>query len=426
MDVLSPITPKIELEKDQKQNLKYKPYTLLISKFNSRNSSNDKIKSEISDYFNSPDKYFDINSHISLNKKINLKKVVPIESLIEKEKTNNKEIFKNIRNNSRLTELSKEKHISTSNFNNNNNKDNNKDNTNQSIKRNFEKIDNEKLKKIFKSYKNNNSIFNIKENSNLLYNKINNNNEYNLIKKSIPRQISMNLNFQDRQLKNKKDVDRKSRIISKYLSRKLHKNESDLLINNVHFYRFKKEILDNDDENNKNNIKIINKQNCLYKWISSLRKPKKFNGKIESYVNVSSENNPLWSIVVEKYPLMKEVSVRSGYNLNSKDFNDFKRKWNLSSINSAKLRNMENLDKINIKGEKLYNVEYNREMSNNNSKILHNVFVDNGKIILYKDVNDLFGNETIYKNYNYHCNESSYINRSLDNMSSPHLNSNLF
>ena len=47
-----------EQEKDQKQNLKYKPYTLLISKFNSRNSSNDKIKSEISDYFNSPEKYF--------------------------------------------------------------------------------------------------------------------------------------------------------------------------------------------------------------------------------------------------------------------------------------------------------------------------------------------------------------------------------
>ena len=58
--------------------------------------------------------------------------------------------------------------------------------------------------------------------------------------------------------------------------------------------------------------------------------------------------------------------------------------------------------------------------------IINNVFVDNGKVILYKDVNDIFGNETIYKNYNYHSNESSYINRSLSDINLPHLNSNIF
>ena len=86
----------------------------------------------------------------------------------------------------------------------------------------------------------------------------------------MPRQISMNLKIQNKQLLNKNNIDRKAKNISKYLSRKLHKNESDLLFNNIHFYRFKKEILDNEDENNKNNNKKITKNNCLFKWISSL------------------------------------------------------------------------------------------------------------------------------------------------------------
>ncbi len=118
------------------------------------------------------------------------------------------------------------------------------------------------------------------------------------------------------------------------------------------------------------------------------------------------------------------MSVKSGYNLNNRNYKDFKR--NLSFVNSAKLRTVENLDEINIKGEKLYDVEYNREMSNNSSKILHKVFVDNGKVISYQDVNDIFGNETIYKNYQVRNNESSFGNRSLDNMNIRHSTSNIF
>ena len=249
---------------------------------------------------------------------------------------------------------------------------------------------------------NNNEYLNSNSNSNL----------------TIPRQLSFNLSIQNRRLRIKNCNDRRSRNISKYLSRKLHKNESDLLFNSVHLYRFKKEIMDNNDENDKKNNQKLTNQNCLFKWVSSLRRPKNYHGKIESYINVSNESNPLWSLVVERYPKMKEMSVKSGYNLNNKDFNDFKRKRNLSSANSSKLRNVENLDKINIKGQKLFNVEYNREMSNNISKILHKVFIDNGKVILYKDVNDMFGYETIYKNYDFHNNESSYANRSLNNLNS--------
>ena len=404
--------PKYELEKIQKYQIKLRPNILIAKKLYHPNR---KIKSEVSDFFQSPDKYFDANSPVSINKRISLKKIFPLEKIEIQNKVNSnntKISLRMSRNNSRSTSPLRERYTSSNNINNNK--------ENQTIRKNFEVIDNEKLKNIFKSFKKSmnkqNDNRNIPSAQNINNNEyINSNNNSNL---TIPRQLSFNLNIQNRRLRSKKCLDRQTRNISKYLSRKLHKNESDLLFNSVHLYRFKKEIMDNNDENDKKDNQKFTDQNCLHKWVSSLRRPKNYQGKIESYINVSNENNPLWSLVVERYPKMKEMSVKSGYNLNNKDFNDFKRKRNLSSANSIKLRSVENLDKINVKGEKLFNVEYNREMNNNISKILHKVFIDNGKVILYKDVNDMFGNETIYKNYDFHNNESSYANRSLNNMNS--------
>ena len=404
--------PKYELEKIQKYQIKLRPNILIAKKLYHPNR---KIKSEVSDFFQSPDKYFDADSRVSINKRISLKKIFPLEKIEIQNKVNSnntKISLRMSRNNSRSTSPLRERYTSSNNINNNK--------ENQTIRKNFEVIDNEKLKNIFKSFKksmnmqnDNRNIPSVQNINNNEY--INSNNNSNL---TIPRQLSFNLNIQNRRLRSKKCLDRQTRNISKYLSRKLYKNESDLLFNSIHLYRFKKEIMDNNDENDKKDNQKFTDQNCLHKWVSSLRRPKNYQGKIESYINVSNENNPLWSLVVERYPKMKEMSVKSGYNLNNKDFNDFKRKRNLSSANSIKLRSVENLDKINVKGEKLFNVEYNREMSNNISKILHKVFIDNGKVILYKDVNDMFGNETIYKNYDFHNNESSYANRSLNNMNS--------
>jgi hypothetical protein len=406
------ISPKNELEKIPKYQIKLRQNILVATKLYHPNR---KIKSEVSDFFHSPDKYFNADSHVSINKKISLKKIFPLEKMEHQNKVNSNNIkisTKFSKSNSRLTSSLRERFTSSNNLNNYK--------ENQPIRKNFEIIDNEKLKNIFKSFKKSMNMQNENKNipstqniNNIEY--LNNNNNSNL---TIPRQLSFKLNIQNRRLRSKKCLDRQTRNISKYLSRKLHKNESDLLFNSVHLYRFKKEIMDNTDENDKKNNQKFTDQNCLFKWISSLRRPKNYQGKIESYINISSEDNPLWSLVVEQYPKMKEMSVKSGYNLNNKDFNDFKRNRNLSSANSSKLRSVENLDKINVKGENLFNVEYNREMSNNISKILHKVFIDNGKVILYKDVNDMFGNETIYKNYDFHNNESSYANRSLNNMNS--------
>ena len=112
-----------------------------------------------------------------------------------------------------------------------------------------------------------------------------------------------------------------------------------------------------------------------------------------SYINVGNNINPLWSTAIEKYPDTKEITVKVGVNsdLNKKDEKD--------RMNSYKYKKVGDLEKISITGKKLYDIEYKREMSSNCSRILHKSFIDNGKVIMYKDVNNLFGHETIYKNY---------------------------
>ena len=153
----------------------------------------------------------------------------------------------------------------------------------------------------------------------------------------------------------KKNVDRQSRETSKYLSRRLHKNENDLLFNSVHLYRFKKEILGKEEA--KDNYDKVNNQSCLFKWTSSLRRPKNFFGKRENYVNLGGENNPLWSIIVERFPITNEVAVQSGFDLNNKDFKDFVRKRNNDQKSEEKIKKVEDLDEIGIKGKKLYDLD---------------------------------------------------------------------
>ena len=393
------------LTKNKKQSR-----TLLLKKLNKSNSQINNIKAKISEFFLSPDKFLEDNNKILINRKINLKKIIPID-LQEKQnlqKQHGKKDSFSLKNTSAKSSNLR----AISNYKNNNmiSKD---ENSNISLLKNFEVIDKEKLKSIFISFKNSKQTRNKK-------NKILTDEDSKEIKskffseadntKNIPSSISSYLDVQNRRLIKKKNIDKKSRETSKYLSRKLHKKENDLLFNSVHLYRFKKEILGK--ENAKDNYNNVNNlQSYLFKWTSSLRRPQNFYGKRESYINVSSDTNPLWSIVVEKYPITKEISIKSGYDLdNNQEYKEFIRKKN---IDNDKIKNLESLDTIEISGKKLYDLEYEREMSSNNSKILHKVFVDNGKVIMYKDVNNIFGHETIYKNYSNNCLYKKKLNRDL-------------
>ena len=384
--------------------------TLLLNKLYISNSQINNIKAKISEFFLSPDKFLEDNNKILINRKINLKRIIPID-LQEKQnlqKQHGKKDSFSLKNTS-----AKSSNLRAISNHKNNNMISKDENSNISLLKNFEVIDKEKLKSIFISFKNSKQTRNKK-------NKILTDEDSKDIKskffseadntKNIPSSISSYLDVQNRRLIKKKNIDKKSRETSKYLSRKLHKKENDLLFNSVHLYRFKKEILGK--ENAKDNYNNVNNlQSYLFKWTSSLRRPQNFYGKRESYINVSIDTNPLWSIVVEKYPITKEISIKSGYDLdNNQEYKEFIRKKN---IDNDTIKNLESLDTIEISGKKLYDLEYEREMSSNNSKILHKVFVDNGKVIMYKDVNNIFGHETIYKNYSNNCLYKKKLNRDL-------------
>ena len=386
---------KINLKQIDTPKYNKHPHSLLLRKLSSSTTNKNVIKSEISEYFNSPDKFFNPNSNIVINRKINLKKIIHIEeNKPSAHKTfGRRDSFRSNKNNTSKLSYLKEKNSIYNKFSSD-------DKDDHSQGKNFELIDKERLRSIFISFKNASKNI-IKKNKNTSINEEKTNSKVDLEKKdkkeeNIPKQLSLDLGIQKRHLLKKKNLDKKSHETSKYLSLKLHKNENDLLFNSVHLYRFKKEILGKEETKE---FDKVNNQSCLFKWTSSLRRPKNFYGKRESYINVGGENNPLWSIVVEKYPITKEVSVQSGYNLDNKDFKDFIRKRNNDSKSNEKIKKVEDLDEIGIDGKSLYDLEYNREMSGNKRKILHNVFIENGKAILYRDVNKIFGHETIYKNY---------------------------
>ena len=69
------------------------------------------------------------------------------------------------------------------------------------------------------------------------------------------------------------------------------------------------------------------------------------------------------------------------------------------------------MEDLSVEGKNLYNLEYKREIiDSKNNKILHKVFVENGKAISLTDINNLYGNNTFYKDYIYCRTEKSTIN----------------
>jgi len=371
---------------------------LFVHKLNSCKSQKNIINSKISQYFSLPEKYFNQNPLIVINKKIKIEQLTPLKNLNYK---NNKlyDASKSTKN--------KIKALSSVNINRITTNENEKEK--RKLFKNREIIDNERLKMIFNSYANKkqfriikDKLRNSSENKNELTKEQDSNTIFDpeLCDKNIPRQLSIDLDIQRRRLTKKEKLEKKSRQISKFLSNKLNTNENSLLFNNVHFYRYKKQILENNTSKNKSNIEN-NSQSYLLNWVSSLRRPKNNFGKYVTYINVGSNNdNPLWSTSVERYPNIKEISVKSGISLKNPDYKNFIKNEKLSLSKKDNIKNVENLDKINVRGKKLYNLEYKREMSCDNNKILYNSFVENGKLIMYKDVNKIFGHETFYKNYN--------------------------
>ena len=363
-----------------------------------------KLNDIIRSSFEDPSQYFAVNSPVQIGTRIKLKKMDLLSQNKNKRtirspsKKFNVSMKISVTDTSRSLYTIKEKSIQKNN-----------------LMLNKEIIDNNNLKKIFENYKSkicrnknlrkNESSFSrsVKDinNSNSLYNRSKANTLNN--DDVIPYDLFKSLNYQNKRITDDINYFKRNKYISKQLSKQLNKDEDDLLFNKVDLFKYKKEILSG-----------LNKESLpeKFKWNISLRLPPNFKGKREYHINVNSERNPFWGVVVERYPHRKELSVKPGYNLRQKEFVKFSRELNNINKNRNNVNAIKNLDDLNVIGNNLFDMEYKREMSCDKNKILYKSFVDNGKIIMYKDVNSIYGHETFYKNY-FGRNKKKYINQNL-------------
>jgi len=363
---------------------------LYIKKIDKENINLKEINQKINNYFENPDGYFSDNNSIFIGKRIHLNDIKSSLNL-----TKDKPIIRNLKKissmKSNLTRSTTNTYRKGINFKSLNDT--------ESLKNYKEIIDNKKLKMLFEN-------FNIEKNNNLKSKRNNifsnsNNETYN----NLPFKLKMKLNDQTHYLKIKSDLEIKNNRFSKILSKKIKKDPKDLLMNRIDIFRLKRQIY-NDIENNL----PIEEKYGKHKWTISLRRPENFKGERDAYVNLGSDKKPLWSIVREKFPIINELCIKPGYNLNYKDYTEFKKNQFLPSSSFKNIKTVENLDELKIDGEDLYNIEYNREMSLKGKKIFYKGFYDNGNIIMNKDIEDYYPNKTLYKNYKEYNNNNNSSN----------------
>ena len=423
----------------------YTLQSLIVRKLNQKEKSSDIIKNEIYEYLNFPDKFLSPNSKVTIGKKIKLKdmKFIGIEPVLQKKiQVPSK----------RMSLYRKSLYFNNNNCGSSSNKNvdpylrNSMANTHfmfkekQQVSNNdkLEVIDNEQLKKIFNKYKTfQNNSKNEEKKNNFIKNNDKNNNEIYTINnssitsknknkgrnKDIPLELAESLTFQKNKLKIDQYYDNKIKKISNRLSNIIKKNESELLLNRVDDYSFKKELLKEIDFK-----KPIEDKYGKYKWNISLRRPKNFEGMRNSYINLTRDQNPFWGIVVEKYPKIKEIKIRPGKLSNIKDIFQKLKKSHAPLISLKDYKYFKNLDSLYVKGKNLFNIEYNREINNNRGKkLLHKTFVDkSGKVFLKAEINNIFGELTFYKNYSTsNLLNSNHINFSSQEIAYNTFNSNL-
>ena len=417
---------KLSFERKDNPLKKYEAQRLLmVRKINLNDKNTKEISQEIDDYFGSPDKYFKKNSPVTVGKKIiifdmddnRLRRAKKLKT----EKKNGINLFNHLTNLAASLKNKNDNGLLNNIIGINRNK--------ADFKTKFELINNEKLKLLFDSYKNNsqnNHLDNSIDKSQslisdtLLYNSniepkytFNDKNEikkYNKkLKDEIPTDIKNGLNIQSKKLFLLKSSELKNNKISKYLSKKINKPLNNLLLNRIDSFRFKKEMIKEIEFN-----KLDDNELGKFKWNMSLRRPEHFRGIRKTYVNLKDDKyTPFWSLIIEKSPRQKNLCLKPGYVLSEGEINEFKKQNNY--INKKNCRNdedeniekqnqyfqtLENLDDIIIKGKNLFNLEYKREiLDSKNNKILHKVFMENGKTISLADVNKIYKNDIFYKDY---------------------------
>lgn len=401
---------------------------LSVRKMNMEEKNNKDINKEINEYFLTPEKYFQKNSPVTIGKKIYLLDMndprLRRATKLKTEKRMVSNIIKNIANNNNPIAYKPSKNdLNTNNKPQNGNKG--KDSQAYlDMNSKFEVIDNDQLKMIFNSYRimnkkdktNNNDkseLSSLNDSSSNTNNNISNE-EKNYFKNKfknkkiikncissmddIPRDIKNSLNLQNKKLNLQKLSENQNIRMARFLSKKINNPQNNLLLNKIDSFRFKKEIINEIEFN-----KPFDERYGKFKWNVSLRRPENFQGVRDSYINLKGERFlPFWSLIIERSPKQKEMCVKPGHILNVNEINEIKKQNNKINFGNKNhyFKTVENLEDLSIEGKNLYDIEYKREIiDSKNKKILHKVFVENGKAISSSDINNLYGHDTFYKDY---------------------------
>ena len=396
---------------------------LYTRKMNEEEVAKGDITNLIHKSFNDPDYYFSIENPVNVGKKI---KLIKFDLSVPKGKKRASHLKPQTKSNINLTKVSMTETNKSTSFGKQKQTDSTNVNNNK-----YEFINNNALKNIFENFKlknkNNKKLGNNEISlSRNLSNNLNKSCSKNIIndddeKKEnniYPYDLCRSLDYQNKQMYAKEKRERKVIKLSKYISKKINKDEEDLLINKVDLFKYKKEILKEINEEKPKEEKF-----GKFQWNMDLRRPVNFKGLRQLHINVNSQRNPFWGVIVERCPEQKETAIRPGYNLHQKEFEKFA-KNQIIQKNKNCLDNIKNFDDLNVNGSNLLDLEYKREMSSKGRKILHKVFIENGKTILDKDINQVFGEETIYKNYE-NKNKYSYNDNNNNSLNTNNENNNI-
>jgi hypothetical protein len=127
------------------------------------------------------------------------------------------------------------------------------------------------------------------------------------IERTTRKEMTDVLTFQEKVLGLKDSNDGKHQKFTNFLSHRTKKTDADMLMNNTHNYRVKKEI----NEFIEKNQPIEYKYGSSY-WLMTLRRPENFKGVRYSYINLRDSYNPFWQLIKESIPNESEI-VRVPY-----------------------------------------------------------------------------------------------------------------
>ena len=209
----------------------------------------------------------------------------------------------------------------------------------------------------------------------------------------IKNELNQIFDLQENTLKTFNIESKGSEKIMNYLSQKLKKSASELLMNKVGNYRIKTEMINQFDEEIKNKRPIPYNQ-----WELSLRYSQDQVNR--NYINVGSAKYPKWQLILQKPNQMKEIVRNPKYcdnNLEIKEINNYLNNGYLqskipsSTYSSFKnTLNKNNLFSLEVKGRDLLQFEQDNAKMMKGKKIMSTPSYSKDmrkSIILGRDVN---------------------------------------